>query len=144
MKHLNKRENNKALRFAKKIMAVELLGGSCIYCGFDNFFALDFHHVQSDKENSISVLRKGRWSNVAKELGKCVILCANCHAEFHCVKSPNYKQSVNKLKKLNLFHQMRCEKCNYVGKNLSSLSFHHVRDKNFSVNAALYHELPRH
>lgn len=72
----------------KKIrqMAVDYKGGKCEKCGYDSCIeALEFHHLDpSCKDFSIS--QKGytrSWERVTKELDKCLILCANCHREFH-------------------------------------------------------------
>jgi len=67
-----------------KRRAVEYKGGKCERCGYDRCIAaLDFHHKDS-KDFSIS--RKGLtrgWEKVKKEIGKCLLLCANCHREEH-------------------------------------------------------------
>lgn len=71
-----------------KKKAVELLGGKCSSCGYDkSVAALHFHHVKGDKEFGIA--HKGRtngWKKVVEELKKCVLICANCHAEEHAKK----------------------------------------------------------
>jgi len=54
----------------------------CYVCGFDNILALDFHHRdRSNKEFSIAeAIRKGySLEKVKAEVGKCDIICANCH-----------------------------------------------------------------
>lgn len=61
-------------------------GGCCVRCGYSKCLtALDFHHINPDeKEFNISrIIRIKDQSIVYKELGKCVILCANCHREEH-------------------------------------------------------------
>ena len=54
------------------------------------FRTLQFHHVDRTlKEFGIAAEGATRaWSEVVEELKKCILLCANCHAEqedFYCV-----------------------------------------------------------
>jgi len=70
-------------RQTKAILVAEL-GGSCALCGYDRYVgALQFHHLDRAEKRfqfgnrgltrSLEILRK--------EAKKCVLLCANCHAE---------------------------------------------------------------
>ena len=43
--------------------------------------ALCFHHVEDKKEAEISRLKTV--PKVLKEIKKCIVVCANCHAEIH-------------------------------------------------------------
>ncbi len=58
----------------------------CEVCGYDKCpEALDFHHKDGKKKEmniSQSLNRKGK-EEILKELEKCIVLCANCHREFH-------------------------------------------------------------
>jgi transposase-like protein len=58
-------------------------GGCCAACGYDrNPSALQFHHV--DPATKEFTLRNGDTRSLARmraEAAKCVLLCANCHAE---------------------------------------------------------------
>ncbi|MCX5686832.1 MAG: hypothetical protein NTW09_05195 [Candidatus Omnitrophica bacterium] len=72
----------------KKIrqMAVDYKGGKCEVCGYNRCIdALEFHHKDLiDKKFGISEKGYTRsWKDVVKELGKCTIICANCHRELH-------------------------------------------------------------
>ena len=61
-------------------------GGKCIICGYNKCLeALHFHHVNmEDKTNNVMTLvRTGRIPLAYKEAKKCLLLCANCHAEVH-------------------------------------------------------------
>ena len=60
------------------------VGGSCVICGYDKCpAALQFHHLEpADKRFAIS--RQGvtrSFAELRAEAAKCVLLCANCHAE---------------------------------------------------------------
>src|SRR5574338_916896 len=74
-----------AWRADKKRRGLELLGGSCIICGYNKtHFSLDFHHKNpNEKEFNLSDLRSASWEKYEKELRKCIILCRNCHGEVH-------------------------------------------------------------
>lgn len=57
----------------------------CSKCGYDKHAcALDFHHIESKKEN-IARLSKNAVSldSLKEEISKCIVLCANCHREEH-------------------------------------------------------------
>ena len=73
------------LRRRRKREAVEYKGGKCSLCGYDNSYsALQFHHINpSEKSFGISKGITLRWNDIVKELDKCVLVCANCHAEQH-------------------------------------------------------------
>jgi len=59
------------------------MGGECIVCGYNRCMrALHFHHINSfEKEFNIS--EKSSWYDIERELKKCILLCSNCHAEYH-------------------------------------------------------------
>ncbi|MBC8436323.1 MAG: hypothetical protein H8D90_00335 [Candidatus Omnitrophica bacterium] len=67
-------------------MAIEYKGGRCEKCGYTHCIdALEFHHTSSSGKD-FSISEKGytrSWSKVKEELDKCMLLCANCHREFH-------------------------------------------------------------
>jgi 5-methylcytosine-specific restriction endonuclease McrA len=70
-------------RRVKQIL-VRDAGGACRLCGYDRCIAaLEFHHViPADKRFSLS--HRGVTRSLARareEAEKCVLLCANCHAE---------------------------------------------------------------
>lgn len=65
---------------------VEYKGGKCEKCGYNECLgALQFHHKDpSTKEFNISRLKSVNVCGETKEeLDKCILLCANCHAEEH-------------------------------------------------------------
>jgi transposase len=63
---------------------IEAAGGRCILCGYDGHpRALHFHHLDP-AEKRYTLSRAGHTRNFAEALAeakKCVLLCANCHAE---------------------------------------------------------------
>lgn len=86
--HTTKRCNSclvNARRFDKKRKSVEYKGGKCQFCGYDRCIsALAFHHLdESTKEFDISGNHALAWERIRIELDKCILVCANCHAEIH-------------------------------------------------------------
>ena len=70
-------------RRIKALLAAEA-GGRCLLCGYDrSVAALQFHHVDpSTKSFGIGLRGATRSLERARlEAAKCVLLCANCHAE---------------------------------------------------------------
>lgn len=58
----------------------------CLKCSEARPYMLDFHHIdREDKDNEIVVLvgRACSIERIQKELDKCLVLCSNCHREFH-------------------------------------------------------------
>jgi DNA-binding transcriptional ArsR family regulator len=70
-------------RKVKQIL-VDENGGECQLCGYDRCVAaLEFHHLDPEKK-SFGLARRGITRSIDKvreEAAKCVLLCANCHAE---------------------------------------------------------------
>lgn len=69
----------------------------CKICGEDRFPTLHFHHRNpKEKEGNVSdmALRGHSIARIEKEIAKCDVLCANCHAimEFH-IRFMNKAQS---------------------------------------------------
>jgi transposase len=78
-------------RRAVKRTLVEEAGGACRLCGYDRCIAaLEFHHVvRADKRFSMSARGVARsLARARAEASKCVLLCANCHAEVEAGTSP--------------------------------------------------------
>lgn len=61
------------------------LAKGCQKCGYrKNSSALGFHHKNKNKEYQIGrALGCRSFKSVLKEIRKCKVLCANCHAEKH-------------------------------------------------------------
>ena len=69
----------------RKTDAIAQLGGACCKCGYNKCeAALEFHHVDpSTKELEWTKMRLLGAVKLQEELGKCILLCANCHRELH-------------------------------------------------------------
>jgi hypothetical protein len=73
-----------ARRRRVKLLLIEEAGGRCVLCGYDRFpGALQFHHLDpAEKSFALSVQGVARSLEKARaEAAKCVLMCANCHAE---------------------------------------------------------------
>jgi hypothetical protein len=68
-----------------KQKALEYKGGVCHGCGYSACpNAMVFHHLDpSKKEFNFGGSTNRSWASMKTELDKCVLLCANCHAEVH-------------------------------------------------------------
>lgn len=71
----------------RKLELIRLKGTKCQRCGYEkNYAALEFHHpIPNEKEFQLDTraLSNRKWELVLKEAKKCILLCANCHAEEH-------------------------------------------------------------
>ena len=57
---------------------------SCEICGFSHPAALDFHHINDDKDLTVSkLITYGNKDRILKEIEKCKVLCSNCHRILH-------------------------------------------------------------
>jgi len=70
-------------RMKARAAIIASMGGKCQICNYDKCKkALECHHIDpSEKEVSFSNISKS--DDIAKELCKCILLCANCHREVH-------------------------------------------------------------
>ena len=110
---LDKKDNNYILMWAKKIKAIDLLGGECSKCGESDIFKICFHHKDPNiKESYIRDLRGCRWSTLKKEIEKCSLLCHNCHIEHHD-RGVSTKHKLNKQLYLQYKNKFECSICKY-------------------------------
>ena len=72
---------------SRKVEFVIAAGGKCVRCGYDrNQAALAWHHMDSAKKTfslDLRALSNRSRHAIELELAKCILLCANCHAEEH-------------------------------------------------------------
>ena len=70
---------------------------SCQKCGEKRFYTLDFHHLDpSIKDKTIARMTSNNYriDKTLNEIKKCIILCSNCHREFHYLND-NYNISLD-------------------------------------------------
>ena len=64
----------------------------CAKCGEKRSYLLDFHHLDpTQKDNTIARLTSNSATRqrIQNEIDKCIVLCANCHREFHYLEHNN-------------------------------------------------------
>lgn len=81
-------------KYHEKQQAVEELKSqcACAKCGDTRGYVLDYHHIDpTQKEEKVSRMISNNYTldKVQSEIKKCVVLCANCHREFHYLNSLN-------------------------------------------------------
>ena len=87
-------EYQKARAIYRKKLIITLKGGKCGGCGYSkNLAAMELHH--NDPQNKSFQLDARHLSNssmerIFEELTKCVLLCANCHREYHNPELTNW------------------------------------------------------
>ena len=85
--YINKYNNGKNTRN----FLVNYFENSCSICGYNkNSAALVFHHIEPKNKKFNITLKNCMIKNIEElqeEAAKCMLLCANCHAELHY---PNY------------------------------------------------------
>lgn len=73
-------------RKAIKNALIKEAGGKCQKCGYNTCFrALEFHHL-NPQEKDFGLSSRGLCKDIdflRLEAKKCILLCANCHAEEH-------------------------------------------------------------
>lgn len=71
----------------RKLELIESMGGKCCLCGYNkNLAALVFHHADKGAKKfklDMRTLSNRKKSRIENEGKKCIILCHNCHAEYH-------------------------------------------------------------
>ena len=70
----------------RNIVEMIKLSRGCAICGYNKYAsALDFHHIDRNTkiENVSTMVHNGNFSidDILEEIGKCEVLCANCHRE---------------------------------------------------------------
>jgi hypothetical protein len=95
-----------------KKQAINYLGGKCSICGYNKSVnALHFHHKDpTQKDFGISKSIKS-WEKIKIELDKCILLCANCHAEEHEKLFKIKFDSIKILPKQNKSIEYKCDYC---------------------------------
>lgn len=75
-KQYDKNRRNKRTKLLE-----ELRSEGCCKCGDKRHYIIDFHHIDpTQKDISIA---DASIKKIRTESKKCILLCRNCHAEFH-------------------------------------------------------------
>lgn len=83
--HIDAFKSPRAKKRADKwrLAQIQKLAQGCADCGYNlNAYALQFDHVRGEKKGSVSDLIRSDygWQTILKEIDKCEVVCANCHA----------------------------------------------------------------
>lgn len=85
--YLQSYQAQQARGLSRKNALVYQLGGKCSICGYHkNSSALAFHHINpKDKSFALDLrsLSNRKQTMIDAEVGKCMLICNNCHAELH-------------------------------------------------------------
>lgn len=94
---MSRSEDVSNYRRRRKINLINVLGGKCQICGFNNFpDALEFHH-EDPNQKDYGLASKGTCHDIETDLNevkKCFLLCANCHRGVHCGYYENPKEHI--------------------------------------------------
>ncbi len=86
-KDLQSYEAQKRRGLARKLELLRKAGSRCSICGYHkNLAALVFHHTGSAEKDfklDMRSLSNRKFEPVLSEISKCILVCANCHAELH-------------------------------------------------------------
>lgn len=121
-------------RWRRKMFAMRELGNKCEDCGETNIFVLDFHHIdQSKKEFEINqaITRCFNLDKLLLEVKKCKLLCGNCHFLYTKIRQDT---AIFKENLLEYKNTKSCKECGFCPKQLTSLVFHHIGDKNMKMS----------
>ncbi len=117
-----------------KRRAVEYMGGKCVFCDYNKCVdSLHFHHV-NPKEKEFQISGKSiNFERIKKELKKCILVCANCHAELHAEdKKNNILEQQDYLKSISRYVTNPSTKVNCFNCGKTRMIFNsQIRSKNF-------------
>lgn len=73
------------MRTKRRKLIVGLIGGACQICKYNRYSgSLAFHHESgSDKLGEVSQFFNTKLPTLFVEIGKCALICHNCHNEAH-------------------------------------------------------------
>jgi len=113
----------KRLAFNRKTYLVNMFGGGCQKCGYNECLrALSFHHRDRNLKKfcvNYKSLQSSNWETILEEVAKCDLLCLNCHAKLHSDEDQTYTFDESLLKPHHFFHKPPREKKAYVRKSRS-------------------------
>jgi hypothetical protein len=110
---MNKLDSGFVLRWAKKIKAIEYMGGKCSKCNETSIATLNFHHLGQKDNELTNMFRTKNWSWIVEELKLATMICENCHRAEHANPGSDYA----KVKRLCLEYKniFACQSCGFSG-----------------------------
>ena len=93
-KRINNVQGVISWRQRKKAELIKYKGGACEHCGYNkSTWALQFHHRDPSQKDMNIGGKSVSFETLKTEVDKCLMLCANCHAEEHERLNADKKQS---------------------------------------------------
>lgn len=83
MRKLTKRQDNRRARLKGRKYVQSVKDNPCMDCGVKyHYSAMQFDHVRGKKRMDVAKMVRDRYSIdiLKKEIAKCDLVCANCHA----------------------------------------------------------------
>lgn len=128
-----KDEKNNSYNWQTRDLIYKLHGNECNFCGFDNSNALSYHHIDPSTKNfnvGRAIILNYKLQRIVNESKKCVLLCGNCHQEYHSqrfhqnieLKSTFNKSMWDDYKKEQL-HKKENRTCKYCGLSIDNKMF---------------------
>jgi L-lysine 2,3-aminomutase len=76
----NAHRRKQALALERASLLVEIFRQRpCVDCGESDPLVLEFDHLEEKSFNIAKGLRSHSWEAILDEIGKCEVVCANCH-----------------------------------------------------------------
>ena len=67
-----------------ELIKIKMYGGKCCRCGYNKCVqALEFHHIDPKQKDTIISSDSITIEKAIEESKKCILICSNCHKEFH-------------------------------------------------------------
>jgi len=131
----------KAQRERNRLFIIEYKKSHHCKCGESRFYCLDFHHKDpSTKDRCIKTMSQApvSFKKLKEEIGKCIIVCSNCHKKLHFPSRDREWHSVDKRKndaRLFVWERKKDSVCRCGEDHPSCLDFHHEKgDKEKNVS----------
>jgi hypothetical protein len=88
-----RRRVRRVRRQTRELVLRHLEAHPCVDCGEADPVVLQFHHVRGPKRDNVGslVCDSYNWHVVEREIAKCVVLCANCHARRTAIIRGNFR-----------------------------------------------------
>ena len=84
--HPTMRDKRKALILGRKQYILNILGGKCVICGYNNYIgAIEFHETEKifHPIPSRCLQTKAGYQLMLDNIDKIIPMCSNCHKEYH-------------------------------------------------------------
>jgi hypothetical protein len=86
--YLDKKKRNADKYFEQnKKLVLNTLKPGCVDCGETNILCLQFDHLGDKKGDISTMIKTYKPETVKKEIEKCEVVCANCHAKRTVLRS---------------------------------------------------------